>query len=183
MDRVSRALAVVIVVGFAGLSWGLFESGADAGIRSMGYGPIGPAGPQGAVGQTGPAGATGSAGPAGQPGGTGATGPSGIVPVYNASGLRSGVKAWADKVTSTNGTWTANISAAGCTVIPWNVQAQTMGTAQTAAGALFANVSSVSTTTITGTVTQPSTLNVLGALSLSLYASGSAGVWVEAMCN
>lgn len=85
-------------------------------------------------------------------------------------------------VTSANGLWTANISGAGCTVTPWNVQTQPLGTAQTAAGSLFANVSTTSTTTITGTVTQP-TASVLGVLSISLFTAASTTVWVEAYCN
>lgn len=87
------------------------------------------------------------------------------------------------KVTSANGLWSASIVAAGCTVAPWNVQVQAQAIDQTAAGVRVANVSSATTTTIAGTVTQPATVSLLGVLSLSLFTSGSTTIWVEAFCN
>jgi hypothetical protein len=86
-------------------------------------------------------------------------------------------------VTSANGLWSASIASAGCTVAPWNVQVQAVGVDSTAAGVRVANVSSVSTTTISGTVTQPATVSLLGVLSLSLATTGTPTVYVEAFCN
>lgn len=86
-------------------------------------------------------------------------------------------------VTTANGLWSASITSAGCTVAPWNVQVQAQAIDQTAAGVRVANVSSATATTISGTVTQPATLSVLGVLSLSLFTMGTTTVWVEVFCN
>lgn len=113
----------------------------------------------------------------------GATGPAGIVPIYGPQGLRATPKMWAGPVISANGLWSASIASAGCTVTPWNVQVQALGGDSTAAGVRVANVSAVSPTTVSGTVTQPATVSLLGVLSLSLATTGSPTVWVEAHCN
>lgn len=86
-------------------------------------------------------------------------------------------------VATTNGAWTASIAPAGCAAAPFSVQSQALSTAQTAAGAVQANVSAVSATTISGTVTQPATVSLLGVLSLSLFSAASTTVYVEAFCQ
>lgn len=86
-------------------------------------------------------------------------------------------------VTSANGLWTASIASAGCTVAPWNVQVQALGLDNTAAGVRVANVSTASTTTVTGTITQAATVSLLGVLSLNLSTTGSTTVYIEAFCN
>lgn len=86
-------------------------------------------------------------------------------------------------VTASNGLWSVSIAAAGCAATPWNVQVQALGVDQTAAGVRVANVSSASATTISGTVTQPATVSLLGILSLSLATTGTPTVWVEAFCS
>jgi hypothetical protein len=86
-------------------------------------------------------------------------------------------------VTSANGLWSASIASAGCTAAPWNVQVQALGLDNTAAGVRVANVSAVSPTTVSGTLTQAATVSLLGVLSLTLSTAGSTTVWVEAFCN
>jgi len=85
-------------------------------------------------------------------------------------------------VTSANGLWSASIASAGCSATPYNIQVQALGVDQTASGVRVANVSSASATSITGTVTQPATVSLLGILSLSLATTGTPTVWVEAFC-
>ncbi len=86
-------------------------------------------------------------------------------------------------VTATNGLWSVSIASAGCTATPYNIQAQAQGVDQTASGVRMANVSSASATTISGTVSQPSTVSLLGVLSLNLATTGTPTVWVEAFCS
>lgn len=86
-------------------------------------------------------------------------------------------------VTAANGLWTANISSAGCTAAPYNVQVQAQGVDTTASGVRMGNVSTVSATAVSGNVSQPATVSLLGVLSLNLATTGTPTVYVEAFCN
>jgi hypothetical protein len=180
----------------------LWLAPASAGVRSVGYGPAGPAGqqgtqgnagPTGQPGQTGPAGSVGPAGPAGQAGTAGVAGPAGPVgatgpagasaPVYGASGLISGAKEWVGTATTdANGNWTADISKAGCTAAPLSVQPQPVSADQTAASTLWANVVTRSSTALTGSVTKPNAITLLGLLPNAKVGAGVV-VLLDVICN
>lgn len=85
-------------------------------------------------------------------------------------------------IAATNGAWSVSIASAGCSAAPFNVQTQAISSAATAAASVQSTVSAISATTISGAVTAPATVSLLGVLSLTL-ASASATVHVEAFCN
>jgi hypothetical protein len=66
---------------------------------------------------------------------------------------------------------------------PYNVQVQAQGVDATATGVRMGNVSTVTTTTVSGNVSQAATVSLLGVLSLNLATTGTPTVFIEAWCN
>ena len=81
MASASKPILILWVAGaLIGTAWGMLDNRADAGVRSVGYGPPGPAGQQGVSGKDGsqgPVGPIGLQGVAGQNGKDGAAGQNG----------------------------------------------------------------------------------------------------------
>lgn len=71
----------------------------------------------------------------------------------------------------TGGTWTADISKAGFTGVPF-VLANALATATTASGAMRAVVSSVTATTVTGQCYQPQAISILGSFGITAAPTG-----------
>lgn len=93
---------------------------------------------------------------------------------YQTTGLIQGtVKIWSGSTTgNTSGQWSIDYSNAGFTTILSCIP-EPMGAAATAAGAVYATPVVVSTTTCSGTVTQPATVSILGLLTVSLMNTAS----------
>jgi hypothetical protein len=88
---------------------------------------------------------------------------------YQNTGLIQGtVKIWSGQVNSdTSGLWSVDYTNAGFTTM-LSCLPEPMGTANTAAGAVYATPVTVTNTSCSGTVTKPATIAILGVLTLSL---------------
>lgn len=152
--------------------------------RGTGSPGIGSQGPQGDAGPSGPAGPKGDTGPPGSPGAQGLTGPAGAsAPVYGVAGLISGAKRWIGTATTdTSGNWTADISKAGCTAPPISVQPTAQAVDQTAASTVWANVSGRTATNLTGSVTKPNAITLLGILPNTKVGAGTV-VLLDVACQ
>jgi hypothetical protein len=151
------------------------DTGATGAVGTTGaQGSQGVQGTQGPIGATGPQGQTGATGPAGS---TGALGPAGVT-LYSASGPRTGAKIWADKVTSdTSGNFTASLTTAVFSVAP-NCQAQPVASSASAANMRTATLLAPTVSAVTGFLTQPATVSILGVLTVSL-ANAAGTVHIE----
>lgn len=185
---VTRAYAMIMVgiigdTGPQGMTGSQGIPGADGATGSVGAtgaagstgatGSTGPQGIQGITGSTGSQGiqgATGTAGSTGSTGSTGATGPAGIT-CYNSGGSISGCKFFQFSTTTNgSGQYTVSLTAASFSGAPvcW---AYGIGAGTAAANSINVTGASVSTSSLTGFATVPSTA-VLGLISQTLAASG-----------
>jgi hypothetical protein len=140
-------------------------------------GPLGPPGPTGStgpLGPPGPTGPTGPTGPQGSQGSQGSQGPSGIVPIYNSSGLLPGVKMWVGTTTTdVQGMWTVNYSSAGFTQPPI-VQPQPISNTRNPNAAVCTSMLATTTGAAAGACFLPNAITLLGLLPLQAAGGGIA---------
>lgn len=107
---------------------------------------------------------------------SGAPGPAGIIPIFSAAGLESGVKAWIGTATTdASGNWSVDMTSAGFTQAP-RVKVDAIAADSTPGNAPLAYPVSKTATSASGRVMIPNVITILG--SLALRAAG-AGIEVE----